>query len=533
MLSDIKMSNKLNIISDRSFYGCSSLIEINIPASVQIIDGYYDIGFSGSGGAFAYCSNLKYVIFAENSILNEIGEHAFYNCKSIKSIILPKSVTLIKHGAFSGCSSLEEISLPVVTVNEYNGSRTRNYSFGRIFGSEQYEGGVEIKQNYYTNYNYYGWSEFTCYVPQTLSRVIVTGGNIQDSNFKNCTMIEEVIIHKGVTIGSDPFEHCINVNVYCEKNGSGNLKWSTNYGTYENKTTWNYNNVTSNSEYDYIIRDSGVYLIKYKGTEINVVVPDVIDGYKVVGMDNLFASRSDVTSVVLPSSLYSIDDYSFANCSNLQSIYIPSSVTSIGKYAFSGCSSLVSIILPESVLFIDDYSFEECSSLENIVIPNSVTKIGYKLFEGCDALKYTEYSNGNYLGNEDNKYVILIKTISNSVTECTIHENTKFIYNNAFYKCRSITNITIPESVTSIGQSAFYNCSSLRYIVIPENVIYIGYGAFAECDNLTIYSEIFYAACGWSNNWNYLEYSYGNNKYISVYWRGKWKYVDGVATPIK
>ena len=40
-----------------------------------------------------------------------IGEEAFRQCASLKSVIIPASVKKILEGAFQGCTSLEEVTL--------------------------------------------------------------------------------------------------------------------------------------------------------------------------------------------------------------------------------------------------------------------------------------------------------------------------------------------------------------------------------------------------------------------------------------
>lgn len=51
------------------------------------------------------------------------------------------------------------------------------------------------------------------------------------------------------------------------------------------------------------------------------------------------------------------------------------SVTCIAYYAFYFCKNLTSIVIPNSVITINPDAFKQCSSLTNISIPNSVTSI--------------------------------------------------------------------------------------------------------------------------------------------------------------
>ncbi len=175
----------------------------------------------------------------------------------------------------------------------------------------------------------------------------------------------------------------------------------------------------------------------------------------------------------------------FYSCKALTSVTIGNSVTSIGDAAFYNCSSLTSVTIPDSVTSIGRNAFSDCGSLTSVTIPDGVTSIGYGAFRGCSKLQYNEYDNAYYLGNETNPYVVLMKVKSTDISSCTINENTKVIYNNAFYGCRSLTSITIPDSVTSIEYAAFMYCSSLTSITIPDSVTSIEGYAFHFCSSLT------------------------------------------------
>ena len=145
---------------------------------------------------------------------------------------------------------------------------------------------------------------------------------------------------------------------------------------------------------------------------------------------------SSLTSVVIPSSVTSIERQTFYECSSLASVVIPNSVTSISYLAFSGCSSLDSLVIPNSVTSIWGSAFSGCSSLASLVIPNSVTSIGEYAFSTCSSLTSVD--------------------IPSSIT--VIEEYT-------FNDCGSLASVNIPSSVTSLGKNAFYGCFSLNKLV--------------------------------------------------------------------
>ncbi|MEI8086605.1 MAG: leucine-rich repeat protein, partial [Paludibacter sp.] len=172
-----------------------------------------------------------------------------------------------------------------------------------------------------------------------------------------------------------------------------------------------------------------------------------------------FDGCNSLTDITLPNSLTSIGIRAFADCTSLTAITLPSSLTTISGNAFQG-SGLTSITIPSSVTSIDGYVFADCCYLTDITLPSSLTTIPNGTFSGCSRL-----------------------------TDISIPSTVTTIGYQAFMYCQGLTAITIPTSVTSIQSSAFNNCSGLTSINIPTLVTSIGNMAFAYCTGLTsIYS---------------------------------------------
>ena len=187
---------------------------------------------------------------------------------------------------------------------------------------------------------------------------------------------------------------------------------------------------------------------------------------------NAFSFYRSLADITIPNSVTSIGDGAFQWCGNLTSITIPDSVTSIGGDAFNDCDSLMSITIPNSVTSIGERAFNDCDSLMSITIPNSVMSIGDGAFSRCDNLQYNLFGNAKYLGNADNPYLYLALSISDSILECSIHPETRFIGESAFSGCKNLTSITIPDSVVSIGGAAFDGCSCKNIFVSSGNKLY-------------------------------------------------------------
>ncbi|MBE6534120.1 MAG: leucine-rich repeat domain-containing protein [Ruminococcaceae bacterium] len=150
---------------------------------------------------------------------------------------------------------------------------------------------------------------------------------------------------------------------------------------------------------------------------------------------------------------------------------------------------LEEIIIPDTydgkpVTSILDNAFNGGTYLKKISIPDSITSVGENAFYGCEKLEYNEYDNALYLGNENNPYLILVKTKNSAITRCTVNEKTVAICNNAFEGCSQLETLSIPNTVKSIGSKAFYGCDAVQEINVPEGVSYIGMETFRGCKSL-------------------------------------------------
>ena len=79
--------------------------------------------------------------------------------------------------------------------------------------------------------------------------------------------------------------------------------------------------VTMASESDFIFDESSGSILKYIGTETEVVIPETIGGVpvQVIGRE-AFMNCSAVTSIVVPEGVTSIRGWAFGNCDSLEKI---------------------------------------------------------------------------------------------------------------------------------------------------------------------------------------------------------------------
>lgn len=133
----------------------------------------------------------------------------------------------------------------------------------------------------------------------------------------------------------------------------------------------------SSSASDFKI-ESGV-LVKYRGTETNVSIPDTVE---VIG-GGAFEDNTRVELVVIPNSVKRIEAYAFWGCDNLDTVVLGKGLTSVGDMAFAGCGGLEQMTIPANVISIGVSAFADCVNLRDISIPPETTDIHETAFDGC------------------------------------------------------------------------------------------------------------------------------------------------------
>ena len=110
-------------------------------------------------------------------------------------------------------------------------------------------------------------------------------------------------------------------------------------------------------------------------TDRDVVIPQVIDGYQVIGIGNsAFYDCSELKSILIPKGITRLGYNAFFFCRNLTNVIIPDGVTYIGNGAFSSCNKLITITLPETLTDIGDSVFAHSFELTSIYYGGTVAQ---------------------------------------------------------------------------------------------------------------------------------------------------------------
>lgn len=133
---------------------------------------------------------------------------------------------------------------------------------------------------------------------------------------------------------------------------------------------------------DFEFNDSAdeIVIQKYVGKDPIVVIPDEIDGKKVIGFNKTFSHDKNIIAVRIGNNITEIDRNAFGNSVNLKYLVLGKSVKSIDGGNFSG-TSLKELILNDGLEKIgeDDFTDYVDPPLNNwgmdLKIPESVTEL--------------------------------------------------------------------------------------------------------------------------------------------------------------
>ena len=527
--STIVIPNNVKEIGESAFEKCKELTNLTIPENIIIGEkafastGIHYLlipnGASLGRNSFDNCDRLDSITINTSYIYG----FNFYNCTSLKKVVLTENVQDIGSFVFWGCTALSDIISMNPSPPELHNT-TNNYD-GDIFPYEVCNNavlhvpieGLALYANYSKSLNggfkLYGvWGDFKTIIP------------ISVRSFKLTYMIDDVIyktyeVEVGAAITPEPAP---------TKEGYTFSGWSEIPETmpaYDVTVTGYFTKNVDVRKFEsggvtYNVNDNGTTVTvtagytKYKG---NVTIPSTVSyngkNYDVTSIGYVaFSDCTELTSVSLGSVMY-IQNNAFYGCSGLSSITLPKSLVSIGQYAFIGCSSLTNIVSEiESPFSLEGSTFDDATFNNATLTVPAGTKSAYQSKGGWMNFKnIVEAGNGSedvrkfesggvtYNVNDNGTTVTVTAGYTKYKGNVTIPSTVSYNGKNydvtsigyvAFSDCTELTSVSL-GSVMYIQNNAFYGCSGLSSITLPKSLVSIGQYAFIGCSSLTnIVSEI-------------------------------------------
>ena len=138
----IILGNGLIEIGEQAFWECKNLTTINLPKSLVKIDN----------SAFQNCENLKEIYLSDN--VETLGFQAFILCKNLSRVTIGKNVKSIGKNAFMDCSNIKTV------ISRMDNPNQCSLNYSEPFGSSTYANSVLFvpigKKELYMNHSYWG-----------------------------------------------------------------------------------------------------------------------------------------------------------------------------------------------------------------------------------------------------------------------------------------------------------------------------------------------------------------------------------------
>lgn len=297
-------------ISDRAFNNCDGLISVSIPTCVTKIGSYafggcYNLTSMDIKDLSAWCK-ISFYNYASNPLL--FVHHLYLNGKEVKDLNIPTDVTKINSYTFTGCNSLNSITIHKNVT-----------SIGR--SAFAYCGGLTNITVEEGNSNYDSRENCNAIIQKSTNALLVGCSktvipnnvtSIESDAFKGCERLESLTIPTNViSIGYEAFSDCNGITSLRIEDGTQKLE-ADNTGLSSCPLT------TLHIGRDVTFR-SGDHSF------------------------SPFSYKKQLTSLTFGSGYTKIPPYTFWGCSSLKSLTFPSQITSIGYDAFYDCNEITVI----------------------------------------------------------------------------------------------------------------------------------------------------------------------------------------------
>lgn len=454
------------------------------------------------GTVFRGTNILSFDEFKYFTSVKKLEFQAFFECKQLRKLTLPKSLEELGQYSLTRLTSLKELVIPAsVTVMNYELAAVCNSTLERLVveeGNPVYDSRNGCNAIIHTATNTLIAGSAGTVIPDDVTIIgprafmeskiehLVIPDSVKEikSNAFQSASPKTVVIGNGIEDwGICSFTYCtgdftINSNVPDADKGDDYISAPFMYSYLTNVTfgpdvtyigansfpkCMNVKKVTIPKNVTHLGID--IFCKTRMVTEVDIDCPvigemafynDCIT--KITIGDNVeviepkaFSSSWDLETVVMGNNVKKIGASAFANASKLKNINFPESLEEIGKAAFTQCKSLVSVELPDKLSSLGEQAFNTCLALKSVRLPDGLEIIGASTFSDCSAL-----------------------------TEVNFPKSLKSIQSSAF-SGTALKEIHLPEGLEEIGSGAFYGCTSVESVYVPSSVTKLKGTPFRDC----------------------------------------------------
>ena len=417
-----KITGNMDAIAEYAFANCDNLEAVTIEDT-----GLYEI----SRGMFQDCLSLEYAGLYN---VDRIDQYAFYECISLRRIVITTDLHTVENNAFVSCDALTDVYY-LGTEAERNANLTINST-----GNDAL---LDATWHYVDDVSTFMCGDylFWYYNSEMHTLAIEGSGDMWDFEWKAAPWFD--------AYADDVLAVALDRNV-------------TRIGNYA------FMNCTK------------------------VVACPLPQGLQSIG-ENAFENNHTMTTIEIPASVRAIEDNALKGCDALETVTLHEGLETIGREAFRGCWVLNAFHIPASVTSIGVGNFRECYALtpENFTIEPGNTS--YRIEDGV-LFTYDYDILHTYLYNNTRTEYTVPENVS-EIADFAFEENNalvtvrlpRFLFiigECAFDDCENLATADLPSNMTMIGESAFSG-TAIRIVRIPKNVTRIEPWTFSYCSSLT------------------------------------------------
>ncbi len=352
LLKELYIPQSIKTVSENALDHCTSLIELTLPNSIDNMNvDISDLSLKkviiyGDGNDLKTwlrgCCTVEEVIF-DCPYITSIADSAFYECISLKKILLPNTIQSIGEYAFYGCENIKELMLP---SNLRSMGKSAFQSCKKLSSVDFSTSMTLIPSNGYTD----------C----VSLKNIVFGNNIKvigSNAFINCSSIEELNFDSSIdSIADNAFSGCVSVKKLYICDSSNKIKLGKN--------------IAESNNINGLFSDCPLKEI-YIGRDISGETP--------------FDNNKSIEKIEIGHKVTAFPDCTLANMPQLTYLSLGNKLEYIPS--FSRCTNLRELIIGSHIKQIPDFS--QCLSLNKITVrsakPQSLeSEFANKVYIDCD-----------------------------------------------------------------------------------------------------------------------------------------------------
>ena len=291
---------------------------------------------------FSENTNITGITFEEGSQITWIGDHAFKNCSSLKTInnvpagltdinewcfestalesvdLLKTNVTIMKDGVFSNNKSLTSIQLPNKLENFYDNAFNGCTALNNIV------------------------------MPSTVKA-------IYNYVFEGCTSLSNITLNEGcTTLGHHVFKNCHLAAVTFPKTLGSIGEWAFEGTKLETVDL-------SNTQITRLPKGSFYNCQQLSDVKLPIALTDI---------GECAFYKSAIASITFPSSLQKIDAWAF-QYTQLKNVVIPTKTGHVGDGAFSDNANLKTVVVNGLECYLAVSAFAKCPALTDVYITSN------------------------------------------------------------------------------------------------------------------------------------------------------------------